>query len=104
MNGRKKIVLGVSALCIVWISVRFARPQGMATGTSVAIPSRPLPRGLKAPTIQFEDVGDRAGLAVKDLSGVETNKQYIVETIGSGVAILDYDNDGLPDIFLVNGG
>ena len=34
--------------------------------------------------------------------GVET-KKYIIETTGSGVAIFDYDNDGWPDIFLVNG-
>ena len=34
--------------------------------------------------------------------GVDT-KQYIIETTGSGVAILDYDHDGWPDIFLVNG-
>ena len=34
--------------------------------------------------------------------GVDT-KKYIIETTGSGVAILDYDNDGWPDIFLVNG-
>ena len=30
-------------------------------------------------------------------------KQYILETIGSGVALLDYDNDGWLDIYLVNG-
>jgi enediyne biosynthesis protein E4 len=34
--------------------------------------------------------------------GVDT-KKYIIETTGSGVAILDYDNDGWPDIFLANG-
>jgi len=34
--------------------------------------------------------------------GVET-KKYIIETTGTGVAILDYDNDGWPDIFIVNG-
>lgn len=31
-------------------------------------------------------------------------KKFILETLGSGVAILDYDNDGWPDIYLVNGG
>ena len=34
--------------------------------------------------------------------GVDT-KKYIIETTGTGVAIFDYDNDGWPDIFLVNG-
>ena len=32
-----------------------------------------------------------------------TKKKYIIETTGGGVAIFDFDNDGLPDIFLVNG-
>jgi hypothetical protein len=31
------------------------------------------------------------------------SKRYILESTGSGVAILDYDNDGWPDIFLLNG-
>ena len=34
--------------------------------------------------------------------GLET-KKYIIETTGTGVAIFDYDNDGWPDIFFVNG-
>ena len=34
--------------------------------------------------------------------GVDT-KKYIIETTGTGVAIFDYDNDGWPDIFFVNG-
>ena len=32
-----------------------------------------------------------------------SSKYYILEATGSGVAIFDYDNDGWPDIFLVNG-
>ncbi len=31
-------------------------------------------------------------------------KDYIVETKGSGIALLDYDNDGWMDIYIVNGG
>jgi enediyne biosynthesis protein E4 len=32
-----------------------------------------------------------------------TSKKYLVETMGSGVALFDYDNDGRLDLFLVNG-
>lgn len=32
-----------------------------------------------------------------------TTKKYLLETMGSGVALFDYDNDGLLDIFFVNG-
>jgi hypothetical protein len=104
MKGRIGIFAALSAVFALGIMVRFALPQGMATGSSVAVPSRPLPKGLTAPEIRFEDVGAAAGLTALNVSGAERNKQYIVEAVGSGVAILDYDNDGLPDIFVVNGG
>jgi len=51
----------------------------------------------------FEDIAEKAGLtAVNVFGGVDT-KKYIIETTGTGVAIFDYDNDGWPDIFVVNG-
>ena len=51
----------------------------------------------------FVDVAKEAGVTARNVNGSDTNKLYIVESTGSGVAILDYDNDGWPDIFLVNG-
>ncbi|MGA7159291.1 MAG: CRTAC1 family protein [Acidobacteriaceae bacterium] len=51
----------------------------------------------------FVDVAGKAGIRVLDVNGDTKVKKYIIETTGSGVAILDYDNDGWPDIFLVNG-
>ena len=53
--------------------------------------------------IDFKDVAAEAGLAAPNVAGDESNKTYILEETGSGVAIFDYDNDGLMDVFLVNG-
>ena len=80
-----------------------ASAQGSATGGR-AVPARPLPPGMKAPVVDYEDIAADAGLTGVNVSGSENSKQYIVETTGNGVAIFDYDNDGLPDIFIVNAG
>src|SRR5882757_1344959 len=51
----------------------------------------------------FRDLAAKAGLTSVSVFGGENSKKYIIETTGSGVAIFDYDNDGWPDIFMVNG-
>lgn len=78
--------------------------MGVATGGGVVVPAKPLPAGMKPPVIDYEDLAAKAGLTGVNISGNENGKLYIVESTGTGVAIFDYDNDGLPDIFLVNGG
>jgi enediyne biosynthesis protein E4 len=56
-----------------------------------------------APGPWFIDVGRRAGLpAFRDTCG-SLAKDYLVETVGSGVALFDYNHDGLLDVLLVNG-
>ncbi len=51
----------------------------------------------------FRNVAAEAGLTAIFPNGGDRAKRFIVETTGSGAAFLDYDNDGLPDIFLVSG-
>ncbi len=51
----------------------------------------------------FEDVAEKAGITMMNVFGGVDTKKYIIETTGTGVAIFDYDNDGWPDIFIVNG-
>jgi hypothetical protein len=51
----------------------------------------------------FVDVAAKAGITVRNVNGGVENKRYIVEATGSGVAIIDYDRDGWPDIYMVNG-
>lgn len=66
--------------------------------------STPYPASAQHPSpAWFVDVAAKAGITVRNVNGSPTNKRYIVESTGSGVAILDYDRDGWQDIFLVNG-
>src|SRR3954447_25935487 len=51
----------------------------------------------------FHDVAASAGLKAQNVYGGLTNKDFILETTGNGVAILDYDGNGRNDVFLVNG-
>ena len=53
--------------------------------------------------IAFEDVGPEAGFTTEIVYGGVERQKYILETSGTGVAIFDYDRDGRPDVFLVNG-
>jgi len=53
-------------------------------------------------TIQFEDIAAKAGVHFTTQNSPTPNKNQ-VETMVSGVALLDYDGDGYLDIYLVNG-
>ncbi len=54
-------------------------------------------------TVEFRNVAASAGLTASLPNGGQKAKKFILETTGSGAAFFDYDNDGLPDIFLVSG-
>lgn len=57
---------------------------------------------VKSPPGRFTDV--TASLGVRfEYQASHTPKKYLIETMGSGVALFDYDNDGRLDLFLVNG-
>lgn len=56
----------------------------------------------KASLPRFTDVRSALGLNFKHLAS-HTSRKYLIETMGSGVALFDYDNDGRLDIFVVNG-
>ncbi len=60
----------------------------------------PRARGNQPTGLRFTDVTERAGITFKHVSTPE--KRYIVESMSGGVALIDYDNDGLPDIYFVN--
>ena len=55
-----------------------------------------------ANTITFRDITQKSGIHFVH-NNAAFGKKYLPETMGPGVAFIDYDNDGWPDIFIVNG-
>jgi len=60
------------------------------------------PGPLAEPPGKFVDITAASGVNF-DYQSSHTSKKYLIETMGAGVALFDYDNDGRLDIFLVNG-
>ncbi|MDQ1470030.1 MAG: enediyne biosynthesis protein, partial [Bryobacterales bacterium] len=51
----------------------------------------------------FEDITATTGIRFSNENGASAEK-IMIETMGSGVGVLDYDHDGRPDLVFVNGG
>jgi hypothetical protein len=97
MGLNRKIVL-VILLSGLWLSANLCLPA-QQVGRKIPIKTAsPIP-----PKVNFVDIAERAGLTFKTEAGGENAKKYIIETTGSGAAAIDFDSDGWPDIFLVNG-
>ncbi len=87
-----KLAAVVVALWVSTLSLAAAQPH-----------STPAPPPPTPPKVNFVDMAEHAGLTAITESGGDKTKRYVLETTGSGAAFIDYDNDGWPDIFLVNG-
>src|SRR5215470_4576124 len=80
----------------------------LAGGAVLALGARPRPgpeagSAAGTPVARFVDVAVGARLTARTVIGGERTKDFILETTGGGAAIVDYDGDGWPDVFLVNG-
>jgi len=83
---------------------------GLAALAVLALVARHQPWDGQGPTpdratavADFRDLAAVTGLTARTVIGGERTKEYILETTGGGLAIIDYDSDGWPDVFFVNG-
>src|SRR5579862_8628211 len=94
--GFRHPILGL--LCFITpLYVAAQTPLSSTTPQSVHAPPQATPIPGK-----FVDITAKSHVAFNGQAS-HTAKKYLLETMGSGVALFDYDNDGLLDIFFANG-
>jgi FG-GAP-like repeat len=89
----RAVIVGCVAVCIwgvgdLWAQTNQATPSANAAA--------------KAAAIVFENVVKKSGIGFTLKNSVSPHR-YSIETMTGGVALFDYDNDGLLDIFFTNG-
>ena len=101
-NSLIALVIVLSAVGLAWFALRpkpKVAPARVTTLSTPVAPSRTVPA---VPTVAFSDVTTAAGIQFNHFNGAAGEK-LLPETMGSGVAFFDFDNDGHQDLLLING-
>ncbi|MCI0693384.1 CRTAC1 family protein [candidate division KSB1 bacterium] len=101
-HGSKRLLL-LAVIGCCFSSCSKQKPAAESPPPAYAKPGYVIPDSVAAPaTIHFTDITSAAGIHFTHETGA-FGKKWMPETLGSGGGFLDYDSDGRPDIFLVNG-
>lgn len=100
MKPIRPVVLGLAVACLAAVTVlAFVYSDRL-------FPDRPTPANHELPSsrghIQLQDVSRETGVTFVHTDG-SSGSRYIVETVTAGLALFDYDSDGLIDIYFLNG-
>ena len=93
-------VIAVVAAAAIWLMTR-ERTDQAPREHETAGPSLPAPVESALPAITFTDITSQAGISFVHETGAY-GERLLPETMGGGIGFFDYDNDGDPDLLLVN--
>jgi hypothetical protein len=104
MTNTVKAVLGVLLIAAVGVGgyfayVRYFRKK--VDPVAVTVGGTTVRQAVPVPPAKFSDVTAAAGITFTHYNGA-FGKKLLPETMGSGVAVIDYDRDGRPDLVFVN--
>jgi hypothetical protein len=89
------VLLTITTRCVLFVL------SLLSSGQQASAPAF-VPAGTPGFSGNFVDVTERLGVNFQYRAS-HTSRKYLLETMGAGVALFDYDNDGLLDIYLNNG-
>jgi enediyne biosynthesis protein E4 len=94
-NGPRRLRLGIPFLALVVLAVGSSFSKGADAGPKESNNKQDQPI-----TVRYTDVRKAAGITFRQDS-TQTDEKYYLETMGTGVGWLDYDQDGLMDLYFV---
>jgi hypothetical protein len=93
-------LLAGTCLGIASVAANPAQSPAAGSPSSTQSPTQPAPQ--TAVSAKFVDITEKSGIHFLH-QAPHTTRKYLIETMGSGVALFDCDNDGRLDLYLVNG-
>src|SRR5262245_11370713 len=106
MNRNFLLLTGLVTLAAVGVGGYFAYEyffRAKTTGTPKVEVGPTIERqAVPVPEVRFTDVTGAVGIRFRHSNGA-AGRKLLPETMGSGVAVIDYDRDGRPDLFFPNG-
>jgi enediyne biosynthesis protein E4 len=101
-RGLRNFTVGLGVLVVVAIAVAVTwRIRRSPSGPAAPLPVRSGPPAIAPPDVAFVDITRQAGVSFEHENGAEGQK-LLPETMGGGVAFLDFNNDGRPDLLFVD--